>query len=85
MPVVPNVKYKYRILQEHTLLGVLIVLGETWGMAIKNVKTSKINNVSNSVLKLGSISKLWEVKSVALIQQFQDEKYILIFQKDYIK
>lgn len=85
MPVVPNVKYKYRILQEHTLLGVLIVLGETWGMAIKNVKTSKINNVSNSVLKLGSISKLWEIKSVALIQQFQDEKYILIFQKDYIK
>lgn len=54
-------------------------------MAIKNVKTSKISKVSNSVLRLGSISKLWEVKSVALIQQFQDEKYILIFQKDYIK
>jgi len=29
----------------------------------------QINKVMNSVLELGNISKLWEVKNVALIQQ----------------
>lgn len=39
-------------------------------MVIKNVKIPKINKVMNSGLKLGNISKLWEVKNVALTQQF---------------
>lgn len=54
-------------------------------MVIKKVKPLKISKVMNSVLDLGNIPELWEVNNVTVIQQFKDEKYILIFQKRYIK
>lgn len=51
----------------------------------KKVKPLKISKVMNSVLGLGNIPELWELKNVTVIQRFKDEKYILIFQKCYIK
>lgn len=54
-------------------------------MVIKKVKSLKISKAMNSVLDLGNIPELWEVKNVTVIPEFSDEKYILIFQKCYTK
>lgn len=54
-------------------------------MVIKKVKPLKISKVMNSVLGLGNIPEVWELKNVTVIQRFKNEKYILIFQKCYIK